>query len=48
VKHHVDSNVGLSLYYAKLVMEAHGGTISVEKNKPKGSVINLLIPSGCA
>ena len=48
IKQHVDSNVGLSLYYAKLVMDAHGGTISVEKNKPNGSVINLLIPSNCA
>ncbi|NQV02171.1 MAG: HAMP domain-containing histidine kinase [Bacteroidia bacterium] len=41
VKQHVDANVGLSLYYAKLVMDAHGGSISVEKNRPKGSVINI-------
>jgi len=44
VKHHVDSNTGLSLYYAKLVIDAHGGTISVENNKPSGSIINFVLP----
>lgn len=42
-RHHVDSNVGLSLYYAKLVMEAHSGSIGVEKNVPAGSVVTLSL-----
>lgn len=42
-RHHVDSNVGLSLYYAKLVMDAHGGKISVGKNTPQGSIVNLAL-----
>ena len=40
-RHHVDKNIGLSLYYAKLVMDAHGGTISVKKNVPEGSIVSL-------
>ncbi len=44
VKHHIDSNTGLSLYYAKLVMDAQSGTISVEKNLPCGSEIILTLP----
>lgn len=42
-KYHVDSNAGLSLFYSKLVMDAHGGTISVAKNQPKGSVVTLSL-----
>ncbi|MEI7981016.1 MAG: hybrid sensor histidine kinase/response regulator [Bacteroidota bacterium] len=42
---HVDANAGLSLYYAKLVMDANEGTISVEKNIPKGTVVRLSLPS---
>lgn len=40
-RHHIDTNVGLSLYYAKLVMDAHGWKISVDRNIPQGSIINL-------
>jgi len=40
----VIANAGLSLYYAKLVLDAHGGTISVENNKPQGSIINIVLP----
>lgn len=43
-KHHVDANAGLSLYYAKLVMDAHAGTITVEDNNPRGSLISLTFP----
>jgi len=41
---HVDANAGLSLYYAKLVVDAHGGTISVDRNQPRGSMINITLP----
>jgi signal transduction histidine kinase len=44
VKSHIDANIGVSLYYAKLVMDAHGGLITVEKNEPMGSVVRLIIP----
>jgi two-component system sensor histidine kinase/response regulator len=47
-KHHVDSNAGLSLYYAKLVMDLHGGTIAVEPNKPAGSIVTIILPAGQA
>jgi K+-sensing histidine kinase KdpD len=43
-KHHVDANAGLSLYYSKLVMDAHDGAIWVEKNKPRGSVVTVALP----
>ncbi len=43
-RHHVDSNAGLSLYYARLAMDAHGGSISVEGNNPAGSVVTLTLP----
>ncbi len=42
-RHHVDSNAGLSLYFVKLVMEAHGGLASVE-NQPGGSAVTLSLP----
>lgn len=43
-KHHVDANAGLSLYYARLVMDLHGGTIAVEPNRPHGSVVTITLP----
>jgi len=42
-RHHIDSNVGLSLYYAKLVIDAHGGRIFVDKNTPQGSVVSIIL-----
>ncbi len=44
-KHHTDENMGLSLYYAKLVMDAHEGSISIEPNQPKGSIVKLSVLS---
>jgi K+-sensing histidine kinase KdpD len=35
---------GLGLYYAQVIMEAHKGSISVEKNEDSGSVFVLKIP----
>ncbi|MDB9726021.1 HAMP domain-containing histidine kinase, partial [Salibacteraceae bacterium] len=35
---------GLGLYYAKVIMQAHNGSISVEKNEPIGSAFILKIP----
>jgi PAS domain S-box-containing protein len=39
-------STGLGLYIAKRIVERHGGSISVEENKPKGSVfvIKLRVP----
>jgi two-component system sensor histidine kinase/response regulator len=44
IRHHTDTNVGLSLYYARLVMDAHGGTITVEPDSPAGSIVRLTFP----
>jgi len=35
---------GLGLYFCKLAVEAHGGTIRVEPNEPFGSVFRLELP----
>lgn len=37
------SQVGLGLYFCRLVAEAHGGRIQVEPNTPKGSVFTVEI-----
>jgi signal transduction histidine kinase len=37
---------GLGLYIVKKVLERYGATISVEDNKPKGSVFVIVIKSG--
>ncbi len=41
-RHHYDSSTGLSLYFAKLVMNAHKGDISILKNSPTGSIVKLV------
>lgn len=35
---------GLGLYFCKLVVAAHGGTIEVEENRPGGSVFVVRLP----
>jgi len=35
--------VGLGLAFCKLAVEAHGGRISVDANKPRGSVFTVEI-----
>ena len=37
------SQTGLGLSFCKLVIEAHGGQISVENNQPKGSIFTVEI-----
>ncbi len=36
--------IGLGLFFCKLVVEAHGGTIEVSDNKPRGTIFTLRIP----
>lgn len=46
-KHKIADNrrsLGLGLYLCKAIVEAHGGTISVNDNKPMGSVFCFTIP----
>ncbi|MGB8355332.1 MAG: response regulator [Chthoniobacteraceae bacterium] len=35
---------GLGLYFCKLAIEAHGGSINVEPNEPFGSVFRIVLP----
>ena len=37
-------SLGLGLYLCKAVIEAHGGTIRVEDNRPKGAVFSFTLP----
>lgn len=39
---HVNANPGLDLYLCKLIMEAHGGNISIKNNN--GAIITLKLP----
>ena len=36
---------GIGLYYAKLVIEGHGGRITIDSKKGDGSTFRLTIPS---
>jgi two-component system sensor histidine kinase/response regulator len=44
VKNHVDTHTGLSLYFCKLVMDAHKGEIVIGNNTPKGGKVSLFLP----
>ncbi|QQE64286.1 hybrid sensor histidine kinase/response regulator [Leptolyngbya sp. BL0902] len=37
------SQIGLGLAFCKLVVEAHGGTITVEDNQPRGAIFSITI-----
>ncbi len=39
------SQIGLGLAFCKMAIEAHGGTISVTDNRPKGSIFSISLPS---
>ncbi|MEI6428296.1 MAG: hybrid sensor histidine kinase/response regulator [Pseudanabaena sp. ELA607] len=36
--------IGLGLFFCKLVVEAHGGTIAISDNQPRGTIFTLRIP----
>ena len=37
-------SLGLGLYLCKVIVEAHGGTISVADNNPQGAVFTFTLP----
>jgi signal transduction histidine kinase len=37
------TQIGLGLAFCKMVIEAHGGTIFVEDNKPKGTIFTVVL-----
>jgi two-component system sensor histidine kinase/response regulator len=37
------SQIGLGLAFCKMVVEAHGGKISVSKNEPKGAIFEIIL-----
>lgn len=39
-------SLGLGLYLCRTIVEAHGGTISVEDNQPQGAVFTFTLPMG--
>ncbi len=41
---HLGSSTGLGLSFCKLVVEAHGGSISVDSKLDRGSTFTLMLP----
>lgn len=39
-------SIGLGLYLCKTIVSAHGGTIEVRDNVPKGTVFRIILPAG--
>ena len=37
-------SLGLGLYLCRMIIEAHGGTIDVTDNQPKGSIFRFTLP----
>lgn len=44
LKNHYDKNTGMGLHLARLIAEAHSGSISVRNIETKGAEIEILIP----
>ena len=42
---HFDQNTGMGLHLAKLIVDAHSGSIKVGNLEPSGAFVELLIPS---
>jgi two-component system sensor histidine kinase/response regulator len=40
--------VGLGLYFCKLAVESHGGSIDVQPNEPRGSIFTVRLPIASA
>lgn len=43
---HNEKGFGIGLYYAKTMIEAHGGTIIISNESPAGSNFEVFIPAG--
>ena len=41
------SQIGLGLFFCKMTVEAHHGTISVTNNQPKGTIFTVLLDRVC-
>ncbi|MGB3754813.1 MAG: hybrid sensor histidine kinase/response regulator [Rivularia sp. (in: cyanobacteria)] len=39
------SQIGLGLAFCKMVVEAHGGKISVRNNQPQGAIFEIILPA---
>jgi K+-sensing histidine kinase KdpD len=37
------SQIGLGLFFCKMIVEAHHGVISVTNNQPKGAIFTILL-----
>jgi signal transduction histidine kinase len=42
------AGAGLGLYIVRKVVELHGGSVAVEANRPRGSVMRVVLPQGVA
>lgn len=42
---HFDQNTGMGLHLAKLIIDAHSGSISAGNHEPNGAIIEIKIPS---
>ena len=41
---HVDQNTGMGLYLAKVIVDAHSGTISVVNRETRGATVTVILP----
>ena len=45
LKGHFDQNTGMGLHIAKLIMDAHSGSIKVGNRNPTGAIVEIRIPA---